>query len=69
MNEVTNRVPVWERYALTVNDAVSYFGIGEKTLRRLAKEYIDDGFIIQNGAKVLFKRKKFEQFLDTISVI
>ena len=29
----------------------------------------DSGFVIQNGVKVLIKRKRFEAFLDDLSAI
>lgn len=59
-------VPVYEKYALTLTEAAKYFGIGEKKLKRLAEENqsCDDGFILMNGCKVLFKRERFSQFLD-----
>ena len=28
-------VPIWEKYMLTVDEAVQYFGIGEKKIRML----------------------------------
>ena len=28
-------VPIWEKYMLTVDEAVQYFGIGEKKIRSL----------------------------------
>lgn len=67
MNGVScrNNIPVWEKYALTIVEAAEYFGIGEKKLRRIMKEHLDDGFVIQNGAKILVKRRMFEEYLDT----
>lgn len=62
-------VPIWEKYALTVNEAIVYFNIGDKKLRRIIDDHIDDGFVIQNGAKLLINRKKFEEFLDETTAI
>ena len=31
-------VPIWEKYMLTVDEAVQYFGIGEKKIRMLISE-------------------------------
>ena len=31
-------VPIWEKYMLTVDEAVQYFGIGEKKIRSLIAE-------------------------------
>lgn len=61
-------VPIWEKYALTVNEAVEYFNIGEKKIRFLLNEH-GDIFSILNGTKVLIKRKKFEEFLDTTNTL
>ena len=64
-------VPIADKYALTLTEAVKYFGIGEKKLRSLAIEHegLVDSFILKNGCKVLFKREKFAQFLDNTGSI
>ena len=31
--------PLWERYLMTIEEASSYFRIGENKLRRIASEY------------------------------
>ena len=30
------KIPIWEKYMLTVDEAVQYFGIGEKKIRMLS---------------------------------
>lgn len=70
MVDVTNDssrlvLPIWEKYALTISESALYFGIGEKKLRKIMNEHLDDGFVIQNGTKILVKRKKFEEYLDS----
>lgn len=62
-------VPVWEKYALTIKEAVQYFGIGEKTMRRIIEQNSNSNFIICNGSKYLIKRKSFESFLDSVTSI
>lgn len=62
-------IPVWQRYALTVNEAAEYYHIGETKLRRIAEEHPDADFIIMNGNRVLFKRIKFERFLDQATAL
>lgn len=37
-------VPIWEKYMLTVDEAVQYFGIGEKKIRMLIAENLDTEF-------------------------
>lgn len=59
-------VPIWEKYMLTVDEAVQYFGIGEKKIRTLIVEYLDTDlcFTVQIGNKSLINRHKFEEFLN-----
>lgn len=59
-----NNVPIWHRYTLTISEASQYFNIGEKKLRQMVQENNTADFLLNNGAKVLVKRVKFEQFLD-----
>ena len=61
--------PPKDKFLLTVDEASSYFGIGQKKIRRIVAENIDSGFIIQNGKKYLIKRQRFEAFLDETSSI
>lgn len=62
-------IPVWERYMLTITEASNYYHIGENKLRMIAEEHIKENFIIMNGNCVLFKRQKFEKFLDNATVV
>lgn len=64
-------VPVWEKYMLTVDEAVKYFGIGEKKIRTLIAENMgtDHCFTIQVGSKSLINRHKFEDFLNQTTSI
>ena len=63
------KVPVWEKFALTIQEAAQYFNIGEKKLRYLVQDHIDGGFVLQNGNKILIKRGMFERFINTTSAI
>ena len=62
-------VPIWEKYTLTIEEASKYFRIGEKTLRKLAEENLDAGWVIVNGNRVQIKRKQFEKIIDTLDEI
>lgn len=62
-------IPIWEKYAMTVQEASEYFSIGEKKIRRIVSENINADFVAMNGSKVLIKRKLFEQYLDEATVI
>ena len=35
-------MPLWERYLMTIEEASSYFRIGENKLRQLANEYKEE---------------------------
>ena len=63
------QVPISEKYSLTIEEASKYFNIGDKKLRRIISENIDSGLYIQNGAKTLIKRKKFEDYLNSLTSI
>ena len=58
--------PIWEKYMLTVDEAIQYFGIGEKKIRMLISENTDTDycFTVQVGNKSLINRHKFEEFLN-----
>ncbi len=64
-------VPIWKKYMLTVDEAVQYFGIGEKKIRTLIAEYLDTDlcFTIQIGNKSLINRQKFEEFLNQTTAL
>lgn len=64
-----NFVPIWEKFALTINEAAQYFNLGEKKIRKLADDYIDYGFVLQNGTKTLIKRGKFEDFMNETDAV
>lgn len=63
------KVPIWEKYTLTIAEASDYFNIGESKLRRFLSEHEGESYILMNGTKVLIKRKQFEKIIDTLSSI
>lgn len=62
-------IPVWKRYVLTIEEAANYYHIGENKLRMIADEHPEADFVIMNGNRILFKRQKFEEFLDNATVV
>ena len=67
---VKNRsVPVPNRYAMTIEAAAEYFGIGQKKIRKLAEDNPNAGFFLHNGNRLLIKRKAFEAFLDKLDAV
>ena len=59
-------IPIWEKYALTIEEAALYFRIGQKELREKTDDPNCD-FVIFKGTHRLIKRKKMEEYLDNIS--
>lgn len=62
-------VPIWKRYALTIPEAAVFYHIGETKLRNIIDSHPNESFAILNGNRVLIKREKFEEFLDTTTAI
>lgn len=69
MKEQSQKLPLNQRFTLTLKEASQYFHIGEKKLRRMAAEDPGAGFLLYNGRKVLIIREEFEQFLRQTSCI
>ncbi|MCX4354226.1 MAG: excisionase [Lachnospiraceae bacterium] len=69
MKKETEKVPVWEKYTLTIAEASDYFNIGESKLRRFLSEHERESYILMNGTKVLIKRKQFEKVIDGLGAI
>ena len=63
------KIPLWEKFNLTIAEATAYFEIGERKLRDLVRRYPNKDFFLTNGVKVLIKRAKFEQFLNSLDSI
>ena len=60
---------VKDKFCLTIVEAAEYFNIGEKKLRRIIADHMDSGLVIQNGVKILIKRKRFEDFLTDLTAL
>ena len=69
MNHIEKTIPVWKKYSLNVSEAAEYYGIGEKRLRQIAGENEGADFILEVGSHIRFKRKLFEDYLDTASTV
>ena len=65
MNEKKgDRVPLWEKILLSVNEASEVFNIGEKKLRCMISNDRDADWLRYNGERTMIHRKNFEHFLD-----
>lgn len=69
MNNTDKTVPVWKKYSLNIPEAADYYGIGEKRLRQIANENVGADFILEVGSHIRFKRKLFENYLDSSSTV
>ena len=58
-----NKVPIWQKTTLTLEEAANYTGIGINKLCDLSNEE-DCNFVLWNGSKRLLKREKLEAFLN-----
>lgn len=58
-------VPVFQKCLLSIDEAVAYTGLGRHTLLDLA-DNDDLGLVVWSGRKRLYKRKKLEEYIDTI---
>ena len=67
MSEI--KIPIWQQYTLSIEEAAKYFRIGETKLRAIVAENPDADFILNNGNRVQIKRKLFEEFIDSSSVV
>ena len=56
-------VPIWERTALTLEEASAYSGIGVAKLRAIT-ESEDCSFVLWNGIKRLIKRRLLDEYLE-----
>ena len=63
------KVPIWEKYSLTVEEAAAYFRIGEQKLRRIADKNANATYLLWNGNSPQFKIKKFEEYVDRLNAI
>lgn len=61
---MAEKVPIWEKSNLTVEEASAYFGIGVNKLREMSNDE-NCPFVLWNGSKRLFKRKALEKYLKT----
>lgn len=57
------------RYSLSVEEASTYFHIGEGKMRKLISENKDADYILWNGNRAQIKRTLFEQYLDKCNTI
>ena len=62
-------VPIWQKYTLTIEEAVLYFRIGETKLRKIIADNPNADYILWNGNRAQIKRVLFERVIDRINCI
>lgn len=58
------KIPVWEKANLSLEEAAAYFGIGINKLRDMTNED-NCPFVLWIGNKRLIKRKTLEKYLES----
>ena len=56
-------VPIWKKYAMTLEEANVYTGVSRKVLTRISNDPTCD-FILQIGTKRLLKREKLVAYIN-----
>lgn len=56
-------IPIWEKYALTLEEAAAYFNIGQNKISSMATSD-SCPFVLFVGRKKLIKRQAFEHYLN-----
>ena len=65
MKKTDMDIPIYEKINLTIKEAAALSGIGTEQLRRKTNEP-GCPFVLFKGTHRLIKRKKFEEYLDSI---
>lgn len=58
------RIPLWEKYALTLKEAAQYYSIPETRLKSFMLANPTESFVLRAGSKLLVKRMQFDAYLD-----
>lgn len=66
---MTNEIPIWQKYTLSIEEAAEYFRIGQKRLRQMVADNPTADYILLNGNRVQIKRKLFEDYIDTATTV
>lgn len=63
MRRDANAVPIWEKAALTLEEAAQYSNIGINKLREISNSD-ECKFVLWVGSKRLLKRKGLDEFIE-----
>lgn len=65
----SEKVPLWHKIALSIDEMYVYTGIGRETIRELTKQPEAKQFTLKIGKRTLIKRKQFEEYIDQMCSI
>lgn len=63
------KVPIWQKYTLTIEESAAYFRIGENKLRTIISQNPNAEYLLWNGNRVQIKRVLFEKYIDKLEAI
>lgn len=63
LSNVMNKVPIWEKLNLTMEEAAAYSNIGINKIREISNEDTCP-FVLWVGNKRLIKRRKFDEYIE-----
>ncbi|CDB88019.1 excisionase transposon Tn916 [Firmicutes bacterium CAG:170] len=67
--ELYDRIPLWEQYTLSIDEAAQYFRIGRNTLRKIVAGNPNADYLLWIGRKAQIKRTLFEKYIDQHNVV
>ena len=62
---MAEKIPIWQKTMLTLEEAASYTGIGVNKLREISNRE-DCNFVLWNGSRRLLKREKLVAYLNGV---
>lgn len=63
-----NRIPIWEKINLSVEEAAEYSNIGINKLYEMINEP-SCSFVLYVGQKKVIKRKEFERYIEKVNKV
>ena len=64
MRNIIDDIPIWQKDLLTIEEGAKFFNIGMNRLRSMADSE-DSPFFVHVGSKVLIKRRRFSEYLNS----
>lgn len=68
INDIKGTVPIYRKQNLTIKEAAEYSNIGINRLELLVKEP-NCPFVLMVGSKKLIKRRKFDEYIESVEML